>query len=199
MAVVVRFGAVPDSEDRCVGCGKPGVPAGRARFPVACEGPPLLVLHANSGPRPLEDDEGSSSRGRLAQARAWARAPAAGASSSAGCRGRVSVSRCRWRRGPRGGQWAAPGRGRTTRGFHRLGWAPRPWPLFFLHTLLGSPSGLDTGPGGACASRGLDNECGRRRPRQAQTNTATERSSHRAYARRRSWTPRAPSSARPLG
>ena len=85
MVVVVRFRTVLG--DGCVDCGKPEVPAGRARFLVADEGPPLLVLHANNGPRPLEDDEGSSTRGRLAQARAWARAVAAGASSSAGCRG----------------------------------------------------------------------------------------------------------------
>ena len=70
MAVVVRFGAVP--EDGCVGCGKPEVPAGRACFLVAVEGPPLLGLQASSGSRPFEDDEGASTRGRLAQARAWA-------------------------------------------------------------------------------------------------------------------------------
>ena len=68
MAVLVRFGAVP--RDVCVDCGKPGVPADRARFLVAGEGPPLLGLQANSGPRPLEEDEGASTRGRLAQAEA---------------------------------------------------------------------------------------------------------------------------------
>ena len=108
MAVVVRFRAVLG--DRCVGCGRPGFPTGRARFLVAGEGPPLLVLHAIC-PRPLEDDERSSTRGRLAPARAWARAAATCASSSAGCRGCLGVGRCRWRRGPRGRQWAAPGAG----------------------------------------------------------------------------------------
>ena len=54
MAVVVRFRAVLG--DGCVGGGKPGFPAGRARFLVAGEGPPLLVLHAID-PRPLEDVE----------------------------------------------------------------------------------------------------------------------------------------------
>ena len=67
MVVVVRFRTV--LWDGCVGCGKPGFPAGRARFLVAGEGPPLLVLHA-IGPRPLEDVERSSTRGRLAPARA---------------------------------------------------------------------------------------------------------------------------------
>ena len=64
---MVHFRAVP--EDGCVGCGRPGVPTGRARFLVAGEGPPLLVLHAID-PRPLEDVERSSTRGRLAPARA---------------------------------------------------------------------------------------------------------------------------------
>ena len=51
----MRFGAVLG--DGCVDFGKHGLPAGRARFLVAGEGPPLLGLHANIGPRPLEDDE----------------------------------------------------------------------------------------------------------------------------------------------
>ena len=67
MAVVVRFRTV--LRDGCVGCGEPEFPAGRARFLVAGEGPPLLVLHV-IGPRPLEDVERSSTRGRLAPARA---------------------------------------------------------------------------------------------------------------------------------
>ena len=66
MAVVVRFRAVLG--DGCIGCGRPGFPTGRARFLVAGEGPPLLVPHA-VGPRPLEDER-SSTRGRLAPARA---------------------------------------------------------------------------------------------------------------------------------
>ena len=67
MVVRVRFRTVLG--DGCVGCGRPWFPTGRARFLVTGEGPPLLVLHA-IGPRPLEDDERSSTRGRLAPARA---------------------------------------------------------------------------------------------------------------------------------
>ena len=74
-AFLVRLVAV--LVDGRVDCIRPGSgecchspPVGRTHFLGAGQGPPLLGLLGNDGPRPFKEDEGASTRGRLAPAEA---------------------------------------------------------------------------------------------------------------------------------